>query len=1011
MRRPPGTPPDVDVPVSSVRDRAERAARGGRRSPSIRQALGGLLGIVVVLAVALLLVTVMQLRTANERTTAEQSRMTSFRLADQMRQTSNDLTRMVRLYVSTGQQRYRDYYDQILRIRAGQDRRPRTYDSSFWDRVLARGPNGIATGPPVSLSELMRRAHFSDEEFKALGASLSASNQLAETETQVMQRVQPRIEQGVDDSYSQDVAKQYDRLVDDEYHLMKDRIMEAIERFTTVVDRRTGARADALQARTNRLLVAQGSLLALLVLAFAFVLAYSARAVVRPLGRLTTVARRIRQGDWSQRATPAGVRELRELAEDFDEMADAVQRDLAGRMRAEQEAREAQGRLRTIADRVPGAVFQFHVDPDGAVSVRFASRDASIHGTDAEVEFPAVARAVLAADRGAWLDSIVRAARSGGAWEHEYRILGALGEVRWMRAQAVARRGADGSGDLYGYVSDVTDQKALQADLLRAREEAESADRAKSAFLAMVSHELRTPLVAVTGTLEVLALDELDDRQRELTDVALRSASTLLAVIGDVLDFSKIESGHLDLDPRPVVVGRVVEELAAQYRHTASAKGVRLRARVDDALAPVHHVDADRLRQVLGNLVSNAIKYTPGGEVDLRVTVDAGLRAAGDGGGAGGPGTTDGGRADDPRAAVASGRGDIQTVTFEIADTGIGVAPEDQERLFAPFAQVRSRTDGTGLGLVIARQLTEAMGGTLTMTSAVGEGTTMRVALPLPVSEEDEQHLLSSSRPGGTTARRRLPSRAEAAADRSLVLLIEDHPVNRAVLRRQLETIGFVTDVAADAGEALERLRAERYGLVLSDVQLPDRDGYALVREWRTEERAIPGRERVPIVALTASAVHGEEERCRAAGMDDLVTKPAPMAVLAGTLRRWLPHVAWAESVISGPSGGSGFDLDVLREVTEGDVELEERLLRTYADSMREDLAAADRALEDADRDGLRRVAHQVVGASRTVGARRVADAALRLQRAIDDGDPDPVELERLVEALRQATGAVLAVA
>lgn len=739
------------------------------------------------------------------------------------------------------------------------------------------------------------------------------------------------------------------------------------------------------------------------MLAFAFVLAYSARAVVRPLGRLTAVARRIRRGDWSERATPAGVRELRELASDFDEMADAVQRDLAGRVRAEQEAREAQGRLRTIADRVPGAVFQFHVDADDALSVRFASRDASIHGTGSEVEFPAVARAVLAADRGPWLDSIVAAARSGGAWEHEYRIVAPDGGVQWMRAQAVARRRPDGSGDLYGYVSDVTDQKALQADLLRAREEAESADRAKSAFLAMVSHELRTPLVAVTGTLEVLALDEQGDRRRELVDVALRSASTLLAVIGDVLDFSKIESGHLDLDPRPVAVGRVVEELAAQYRHTASAKGVRLRTRIDGALAPVHDVDADRLRQVLGNLVSNAIKYTPGGEVDVRVR--AGDRPSRDvlAAEADGPATHRRSGSPDPRPTD-----DVQLVTFDVVDTGIGVAPEDQERLFAPFAQARSRTDGTGLGLVIARQLTEAMGGTLTMESAVGEGTTMRVALPLPVAREAERHPVPG--PGATTARRRLPSRSEARADRSLVLLIEDHPVNREVLRRQLETIGFVCDVAADAGEALARLRAERYGLVLSDVQLPDRDGYALVRAWRAEERAIAGRERVPIVALTASAVHGEEERCRAAGMDDLVTKPAPMAVLAGTLRRWLPHVAWAEAVADGGIR-TGFDLDVLREVSDGDVELEAMLLRTYADSMRHDLADADRALEHDDRPGLRRVAHQVVGASRTVGARRVADAALRVQRGIDDGDPDPVELERLVEALRQAAGAVLVVA
>jgi signal transduction histidine kinase len=185
--------------------------------------------------------------------------------------------------------------------------------------------------------------------------------------------------------------------------------------------------------------------------------------------------------------------------------------------------------------------------------VRFASRDGSVHGVagNQDVDFPSVARAVDADDRGAWLDSMVAAARAGGPWRHEYRIHTRSGEIAWMQAQAIGQPAGDGSGELYGYVADVTERKALEAELRRAREAAESADRAKSAFLAMMSHELRTPLVAVLGTMELLGLGDLDREQRGLVDVATRSARSLLGVIGEVLDFSKIEAGHLDLAPAP----------------------------------------------------------------------------------------------------------------------------------------------------------------------------------------------------------------------------------------------------------------------------------------------------------------------------------------------------------------------------------------------------------------------------------------------------------------------------
>ena len=547
--------------------------------------------------------------------------------------------------------------------------------------------------------------------------------------------------------------------------------------------------------------MSQTGILVLLGITLLVTLALAARLIARPLARLTAVTRRIAGGDWSDRAPAAGVAELRELAGDFNEMADAVEGDLAGRRRAELQARDASERLRTIADRVPGAVFQFHVGVDGGLSVRFASRDGSVHGVSdhEEVDFPSVARAVDADDRGAWIDSMVAVARAGGPWRHEYRIRTRAGEVRWMQAQAIGQPAGDGSGELYGYVADVTERKALEVQLRRAREDAESADRAKSAFLAMMSHELRTPLVAVTGTLEVLALGDLDGDQRALVDVATRSARALLGVIGDVLDFSKIEAGHLDLAPVPTALGALVEDVVTQYRLAAPGDGVALRCTLDPALAAAHEVDPVRLRQVLGNLVGNAVKFTRAGSIEVRVS-------------------------------VLGERGGRQDVALEVQDTGIGVSAEDRARLFAPFEQAGTdaarRAGGTGLGLVICRQLVEAMGGSVEMASELGAGTTMRVELPLAVAEG-----VSGGPEGGVAVRRALPSRADAEREGSLLLLVEDHPVNREILALQLEAIGFQTDTAGDAGEAVAQFERARYGLVFTDIQLPGADGYELSRE------------------------------------------------------------------------------------------------------------------------------------------------------------------------------------
>ena len=960
----------------------------GRRTPSIRGLLKALLGVVVVLAVLLSIVTLLQVRTATERSQAERQRVTSFRLSDGMRQSSNDLTRMVRLYVTTGDPRYRRYYDEILAIRSGDAPRPLNYDSSFWDRVLADGDAKVRRGPPAALTELMRRAHFSNDEFAALAASLRASNDLALLELQMMNMVAPRIAAGVDRDYLREVAPRYARLVDDNYHAQKRKIMEAIDRFTALVDARTARRAQDLQGSTDRLLAVQTAILVLLAAVLAAALVVAARSIVRPLSRLADVTRRITLGDWSQRAEPHGVAELTQLAGDFNEMADAIENDLAGRRIAEREAREAENRLQTIADRVPGAVFQFHIGADGGFNVRFTSRHGSIHrlARNQDGDFPGMARVVLPEDRGGWLDTMLSAARSGRPWAHEYRIHTPDGEVAWMQGQALTVKNPDGSAELYGFVADVTERKALEADLRRAREDAEAADRAKSAFLAMMSHELRTPLVAVTGTLEILALDALDERQRELVDVAMGSARALLAVIGDVLDFSKIEAGFLDLAPVTVAIGPLVAEVVGQHRHAARLRGLELTVTLDPALGAAHVVDAGRLRQVLGNLLGNAMKFTREGGVAVEVTV-----LEGDGGGAG-----------------------TQRVVLAVTDTGIGIAAEDQRRLFVPFTQASTdharSSEGTGLGLAICRQLVEAMGGTVTLRSVPGEGTTVTVELPLAVgAPTDAEPAIGGDGAAVDAGRRMLPaSREVAEQEGSLVLLVEDHPVNRQVLAAQLEAIGFRVDTAADAAEALERFGGERYGLVFTDIQLPHVDGYELAQRLRDAERAA-GRARTPLLALTASALQGERERCRAVGMDDVVTKPTTMAILAGTLRRWLPHVAWPEpgtGIVVSTALPPAVDGSALDELVAGDAELGARILTAYAASIQDEVTRMAEALAEDDHDALRRLAHQVAGASRAVGAAQAADAAERLEQAAGTGDGH----EELADRLRDLRDALVAV-
>ncbi|MDQ4133216.1 MAG: ATP-binding protein [Actinomycetota bacterium] len=833
-----------------------------RKPPTIRRQLGALLATLGALVAGLLVVTTLQLRTSGVQARAENQRNQSFRLADRMRQSSNDLTHMVRLHVSTGDPRYRDYYEEILAIRAGTAPRPEGYDSAFWDRVLAEGKGFVEYGRPESLVDQMRAAKFTEDEFNALNASLRASENLARLELEVMDRVAPRITRGVDGSYFSDVAAEYQRLVDPSYLAEKGVIMDAIGDFIARVESRTETSVERARSTSRALLVIQVVILGLIVAVGIAAMVRARRIVLRPLGELAVATKDVAAGNYQKRVAAGGACELEELASAFNTMATAIESDVTRRERAEREA-------------------------------------------------------------------------------------------------------------------------------VQARAAAEEANRAKSAFVAAMSHEIRTPMIGVTGMLEVLAQTELNSEQHSMVSTAQGSAQMLLQIIGDILDFSKIEAGKLELAPTPFMVRPLIEAAVQTFFHTASAKGLHISCSVDESVAGAHLGDALRIRQILSNFISNAVKFTASGGVVLAV-----------------------------RAVDHEGDRGTQRLEFSVTDTGVGVAPEKQRELFQDFVQAdpstAARSGGTGLGLVICRRLAALMGGDVSMESAPGRGTTLYLSVPLPIADPDDVQAGP-----GLLLRRAKPSREVAEQEGSVVLLAEDHPINRRVLVHQLGIIGFHVDTAEDGQEALERFTKGRYGIVLTDLNMPVMDGFELARAIRRRE-AEAALVRTPIVALSANVLPEEAEKCAAAGMDDFAGKPAAMPVIAEKLRRWMPDVEWPSTPtptagtvsgpeMSAPEYGGVIDDAVLLELTGGDEELAAAILVDYTHSSGFDVAALRAALADSSADGVRRHAHRIKGASRTVGAHEVAKLAASLESAASAAVDDCEALRATADELEVAVAKVAA--
>jgi len=427
----------------------------------------------------------------------------------------------------------------------------------------------------------------------------------------------------------------------------------------------------------------------------------------------------------------------------------------------------------------------------------------------------------------------------GTPYRTQFRLMQVDGPHRWVEGASEAIRGPDGEIErIIGAVRDIDREKRNELDLVKARDAAEAANHAKSTFLATMSHEIRTPLNGVLGMTQAMAADELSPTQRERLDVVRRSGEGLLAILNDVLDLSKIEAGKLELEETEFSIGEVARSAYAAFTALANAKALGFDLKIDPAAQGIYRGDATRLRQILYNLISNALKFTQIGEV--RVLVEA----------------------DEPGLRLT------------ISDTGMGIPADRLKDLFQKFEQADTSTTrrfgGTGLGLAICRELAEMMGGSISAQSAEDQGSCFIVELPLVRVGDEATAAKVEAKPAPA---------AEAAPMPLRVLAAEDNEVNQLVIRTLLEQAGIQPLVVADGVQALEAWEREPWDLILMDVQMPLMDGPTATRELRRREAA-QGRVRTPVIALTANAMAHQVAEYLGAGMDAIVAKPIDVSRL-----------------------------------------------------------------------------------------------------------------------------------
>ncbi|WP_426208854.1 ATP-binding protein [Massilia sp. TWP1-3-3] len=505
-----------------------------------------------------------------------------------------------------------------------------------------------------------------------------------------------------------------------------------------------------------------------------------------------------------------------------------------------------------------------------------------------------------------------------------------------------------GESYLLGFSIDVSEQRAARDAMQRAVESAQAASQAKSDFLANMSHEIRTPMNGILGMTELVLESRLEAEQRDDIGLVKASAGALLTIVNEILDFSKIEAGRLDLEDVPFDLRKLVRDTVRPMALRAQQKGLDLQVAMPANLPRAMKGDPGRLRQVLINLLANAIKFTQQGSVTLALALAMGARV-------------------DERCDIA----------FAVSDTGIGIPLEKQKLIFEPFSQVDGSTTrqfgGTGLGLTICRRLVILMQGDLTVASEPGKGSTFRFTVPLrhaaqQLPADDELVDLDEVEP--VTVPAPALAREQGSGNGLRILLAEDNPVNQRLAMRLLQKMGHRITLVDNGLAAFECVVQGGFELVLMDVQMPELDGLSATRRIRQWEAVHGGH--VPIIAMTARAMQGDRDRCLEAGMDDYLSKPIDSERLRQIVGRF--HIEQAGPVLAWRAALLRLDGDalLLLELAQLFIDDGPQLMRTLYD-----------ALADADLPGSQRAVHSLQGVLVNFGAQRAISQAERMSASL----------------------------